>query len=696
MIKVINRIKEFTKTTWFRYTVILFFGIFLGEMIFRLCAKMPIFSYPSLRIMISTLLLSTFIGYLLSFCGKIAARIIIGVVIFATNFYAYLQLGFNNFLGVYMSFGTSSQLGAVVDYIKDFLHSIKYVYYTCYIPFVLVLIYLILFEKKLYNNDRNNVPKKDKQYKFYIKTINLVGVVLGLIVLYYLTLSLKFMQNDLQLTPNKKLIVNPSVPSTAIQEFGTTLFCLDDIKITLFPKDEALAYERKSNKSNNSGSHINPDYKRVIDDTAWEKVIANEKRSTFNTLNNYFISQKITDKNEYTGLFKGKNVIFIMMESVGDEMINPDLFPNFYKMYSEGWHWENNFSPRNACATGNNEMSGMLSLYTINNNCTANNYRRNTYFESIFGIYNDAGYRTTSMHDYTEAYYYRSTIHKNMGSGKYYGVRDLGIPYQTEYVNWASDDDFMNKAVDILTNTDDERPFMTWLTTVSGHQPYSSSSILGDKYLKDFANLKYSTENKRYLSKIKVTDDGLGTLMRKLDEKGILENTVIVMYGDHYPYGLKKSAVKQMIDRDLEDYEIERVPFVIYTPGMEAKTFSEYTSYINILPTLANLFDLNYDPRLYMGTDLLSPDYESRVVFADGSWKNERAYYNAANGKIKNTGDNPYSSEEIKAINEEVSYKMKMSSLAIKNNYFNYLKEQLDKYKVENKTEENQPVAVAN
>ena len=296
------------------------------------------------------------------------------------------------------------------------------------------------------------------------------------------------------------------------------------------------------------------------------------------------------------------------------------------------------------------------------------------------------------MHDYTEAYYYRSTIHRNMGSGKYYGVRDLGIPYQTEYVNWASDDDFMNKAVDILTNTDDTRPFMTWLTTVSGHQPYSSSSILGDKYLNDFKDLKYSTENKRYLSKIKVTDDGLGTLMRKLEEKGILENTVIVMYGDHYPYGLRKSAVKQMIDRNLDDYEIERVPFVIYTPGMEAKTFSEYTSYINILPTLANLFDLNYDPRFYMGTDLLSSDYESRVVFADGSWKNEKAYYNAANGRIKNYVDNAYTGEEVKAINEKVSYQMKMSSLAIRNNYFKYLKEQLDKYKT---VENNEPVAVA-
>ena len=693
MKKMISRIKAFKKTTWFRYSAILFFGIFLGEMIFRLCAHMPIFSYPSLRILISTIFLSAFFGYILSFVSKIPARIIIGLLIFLANFYAYIQLGFNNFLGVYISFGTSSQLGAVVDYIKDFLHSIKYVYYTTFIPSILVIVYLVLFERKLYNPDRNNITKDEKKYKFYLKTFNFIGVAVLLITLYYLSITLKFMQNDLQLTPNKDLIVNPSVPSTAIQEFGTTVFALDDIKITLFPKDEKLAYSYKK-KQNNNSQNIAPDgtdYNRVIDDTAWEKVIANEKRNTYNTLNNYFISQDITSKNEYTGMFKGKNVIVIMMESIGDMFINPELFPNFYKMYSEGWHWENNYSPRNACATGNNEMSGMLSLYSINNNCTANNYRNNQYFESIFGIYNKSGYRTSSMHDYTEGYYYRSTIHKNMGSEKYYGVRQLGIKYSTEYVNWASDDDFMNKAVDILTNTDDTRPFMTWLTTVSAHQPYTSSSILGDLYLKDLANYKYPTELKRYLSKAKVTDDGLGTLLRKLEEKGILNDTVIVMYGDHYPYGLKKSTIKYILDYDLNDYEAERVPFVIYTPGMEAKTFSEYTSYINILPTLANLFDLDYDPRYYMGTDLLSQDYESRVVFADGSWKNERAYYNASNGRLKNVGDNPYSSEEVKAINEKISYQMKMSSLAIKNNYFKYLGEQLEKYKTQG-----DPVAVVN
>lgn len=675
---------------------ILFLGIFSGELIFRLCAHMPIFSYPTLRVLISTVFLSAFFGYLLSFTNKIVARVLIGVLIFLTNFYAYLQLGFNNFLGVYMSFGTSSQLGAVVDYIKDFLHSIKLVYYTAFIPFVLTLPYLIIFEKKIYNEDRSNIDKETKKYKFYIKSLNMVGLSLVLISAYYLTLTLKFMQNDLQLTKNKDLFVNPSVPSTAIQQFGTTMFALGDIKVTLFPMDEKLTYEYNKKKDNGNNTSSNPalDFSRKIDDTAWESVIANEKNSTYNTLNNYFISQEITDKNEYTGMFKGKNVIFIMMESVSDIMIDPDLFPNFYKMYSEGWHWENNYSPRNACATGNNEMSGMLSLYTINNNCTANNYKYNTYFESVFNLYNNEGYRTTSMHDYTEAYYYRSTIHKNMGSGEYYGVNKLGIPYQTEYVNWASDEDFMYKALDILTNTDDNRPFMTWLTTVSGHQPYSASSILGDKYLNDFANLNYPKELKRYLSKIKVTDDGLGVLLKGLEEKGILDDTVIVMYGDHYPYGMNRNLIKNILTYNLDDYEIERVPFVIYNSSMEAKTFSSYTSYINIVPTLANLFDLNYDPRLYMGHDLLDSNYESLVVFADGSWKNERAYYNAQNGVIKNYTDTPYTNEEIKAINEKVSYQMKMSSLAIKNNYFKYLENALSKYKTVSEEDTSSQIAL--
>lgn len=107
----------------------------------------------------------------------------------------------------------------------------------------------------------------------------------------------------------------------------------------------------------------------------------------------------------------------------------------------------------------------------------------------------------------------------------------------------------------------------------------------------------------------------------------------------------------------------------------------EYTSYINILPTMANLFDLDYDPRYYMGDDLFSEDYQSLVVFYDYSWKNEYAYFNASTGKITYFTDFTYSDDEIKKINELIYAKMNMSSTAIKNNYFAYLFEKIENEK---------------
>ena len=377
-----------------------------------------------------------------------------------------------------------------------------------------------------------------------------------------------------------------------------------------------------------------------------------------------------------------------MMESVNDIFINPELYPNFYKLYSEGWHWKNNYSPRNSCSTGNNELSGMTGLYSIYNSCTANIYKNNTYFTSIFNLFNKNNYYTTSMHDYTEAYYYRSTIHSNAGSQRYYGVNDLNIPYQNEYRNWASDEDFMNKFLEIMDSWNDEKPFMTWLTTVSSHQPYSVSSILGDKYLDLLKDYDYPMDLKRYMSKLKVLDNGLGVLIKGLEERGKLSDTVIVLYGDHYPYGLSNSTISKVLSYDLANYEVERVPFVIYNSEIEAEEFLDYTSYVNIVPTIANLCDLDYDPRLYMGHDLLSSDYESMVIFADGSWKNSAAYYNAASSKLTTYQEGVYTESDILAINEKVHLKISMSNSAIKNNYFAYLENRLDDMKNNDNNEE--------
>jgi phosphoglycerol transferase MdoB-like AlkP superfamily enzyme len=269
-----------------------------------------------------------------------------------------------------------------------------------------------------------------------------------------------------------------------------------------------------------------------------------------------------------------------------------------------------------------------------------------------------------------------------MGSGAYYGVTDLGISYDSAYEEWPSDVLLMEEA---MKRIDTSSPFMAWITTVTSHQPYYTSSEMGDKYLSLFSDTNYSTSLKRYMSKLKELDSALARLLELLEEEGVLDDTVIVLYGDHYPYGLSTSDINNAVSYDVtEKNNVDKTPFVIYNSAMEGQSFSQYTSYMNILPTIANLFDLDYDPRLYMGEDILSPDYinsyKNRVILADGSWENSIASYNATSGKITYFSDTTYSNEEIIAYNKEISNMIKMSNLAITTNYFKYLNEGLNKY----------------
>lgn len=643
------------------YSLLLIY-IMIIEILFRFISGVQIFDTSLLRILLGANVLALIIAYLASFLGKISNKILIILCSLFFSIYAFLQLGFNNFIGVYMSFNTSSQLGAVTDYVREFFGSFYPKYYFMFIPFLLICLYYIFIDKHLnYKGDKKFVLKKGR-YETVIKTVMTVFFVGLSGFLYYKSLTVDFMQDDLQMIKTIDLFKSPSVPSTAVDNFGILGFGLLDIKTVYTGLEDIPVVYANQVKHKTS---------RSFDDSTWEEVISKEKDSTYKTINNYLINNSITDYNDYTGLFKDKNLIVIMMESVNDIFINEEYYPNFYKMYSEGWHFTNNYSPRNSCSTGNNEFSAMTGLYSIYNNCTANVYKDNTYSTSLFNLFNRANYKTSSMHDYTENYYYRRTIHKNLGSGKYYGVEDLGIDYSSVYREWASDEDFMKVAMDI-TLDDPKEPFMLWLTSVSSHQPYKVSSTEGDKYLEYFEDTDYPMDLQRYMSKLKTLDNALGILLDRLEKAKILDDTVIVMFGDHYPYGLSNETINNVLTYDLDNYEVERTPFVIYNSELEAKSYDMYTSYVNITPTLANLFDLNYDPRLYMGSDIFSPDYFNVVAYADGSWKNKSTYYNAKTSEVISS-QNDMSQGEIKNINAQIASKMQISSMIIKNNYFAYL-----------------------
>lgn len=676
--------KNLLKNNLIKNYMILVVFFSLLEISFRLISGISLNNIALLRIFIGVNFVSVLLSFILSWFNKLISKILVLLVSFALSAYTFFQIGFNNFIGVYASVNTKSQLGAVKDYIIDFFASFKATYYLAFIPFILLIIYYLFLDKLTEKKIDKRFPLKTNiMFEPGIRTITSILVLTFTGFLYYTSLDASFMQNKLQTISNKELFAYPSIASTTINQFGVLGFGFLDIKSTMVEAPSKVIYTAFEN---NGKDNSNTESKREIDDTILDEIIKNEKNTTLNNINNYIKNKDITDYNSHTGMFEGKNVIVIMMESTNDIIINKDLYPNFYKLYSEGISFKNNYSPRNSCATGNNEFSGMTGLYTIQNNCTANIFSNNTYFTSIFNIFKNAGYRATSMHDYTEQYYVRNIIHKNLGSEAYYNANDLNIKYYNEYKNWASDEDFMNAAMDITLNDTSDKPFMLWLTTVSGHQPYKVSSVEGDKYLSITEGTDYSMEVRRYLSKLKTFDNGLGILLDKLKASGKLDDTVIVMYGDHYPYGLKNKDISSVLTYDLDDYEVERVPMVIYNSTIKSEVVEKYSSYVNLTPTLANLFNLDYDPRYYMGTDVFSDDYLNMVAFADGSWKNADVYYNASSGSIKYYTSNEYTTDELIRINNIVTNRMQISESIIRNNYFNYLENKINSYKSANDT----------
>ena len=672
--RIFNNLKKFIISNFYDNTyalnfILLFCSFFSIEMIMRIINGYSVISFGVLRIIVLLIIICYLISFFLNYFNSTIRKVVSSICVFIGSTYACLQLGFLKFLGVYASLQSANQAGAVTDYIKDFLKSFNPIFLTTYIPFVLLVIFYICVKKRFYRQNR---------HRLLLSTL-VIATLFGCI--YYELIIDEDFQNKLQTVSNEELFITASNPSLSVSELGVFGFGITDLRNKLFPVEVKTQFQLTSTK-------VYADTDTVIsgiDDSIWESLINEESDETYNYLNSYFYSRDKTTTNDFTGKFKGKNLIVIMMESANDIFIEyPEYFPNMAKIINGGWSWENYYSPRNSCATLNNEFSGITSLYSISNTCTAKTYIDNTYFESMFNVFNDSDYYTFSAHDYTEHYYPRRTIHANFGSQRYYGVEDLGIEYdEYQYKNWAYDDEFMASVLNILESVDyTDGNFMTWLTTVSSHQPYGMDSKQGNAYYSMTDGTGFDPQIRRYMSKLKILDNALGVLLAGLEKKGILEDTVLVMYGDHYPYGIDTNILNTVMSYDTnEDMNMEQVPFVIYNEGTTTESpyqYTNYSTYINILPTVANLFDVKYESRLYMGEDLFSEDYNSIAVFPDGSWKNEYAFYNGATGKITYYSSFEYTIDELQKINMNINLMMKASTMAVTSNYFNYLKNKID------------------
>lgn len=640
------------KKEWYfaKLTTLLFTGLILIEFVFHFITFHTIFEKSILRIILFTLVASIFLGFLLSLMKPKYSKIGLFFILFVSSIYTVAQLGFFNFMGNYMSLNaTGDGAGRVGDYVLEFIRYIKPTYYLCFLPLFL-LILLFFFKKEFLKWEKWNIKKG----------VILVCLVLLLHVFSLATLEIKWFQNNNQIKSNKELYKNPTLIELSLRQFGTNRFLWRDIISIIFPTNiEAPIIDIE-----NPPVIEKPSNNRLIDDTIWEEKMKNESDPTIKNLDQFFLSQTVLPKNEMTGIFKDKNLILIMVEAFDLAAINQDVTPTLYKLANEGWYFDNYYTPKYSCTTGESEFIALTSIIPSSSVCTPNTYRNNNYSRSLFQIFNQANYNTTSYHNWHDEFYERKIIHKNMGSSFFYDHDDLAI---SPVYGWPSDLELIQKA---STHFIGQEKFMSFIITSSMHFPYDIDSTITNKNWNTVKNLSYSTSLKRYLAKANELDQGLNFLLKELEEKNILDDTVIAIFGDHHPLKMNLSDLNSAspINR-FEDFNEDRLPFIIYNHGSEAKTISKTASTFDILPTLANLFDLNFDSRSYVGTDIFSED-ETTVIFTSGSWITDQAMYFSSSGKYKALAEN-LEEDYILKTNQKVKNYFNISDQILKKNYWN-------------------------
>ena len=632
--------------------VFLFLSILFIEGTFKLIAFKSLLALESIRIILFSATFSFFIAFLLSFLKPIISKRIILGLIFMIGIYATLQLGFYNFMGNYMSLNsTGDGAGRVFEYIGTFVKYIKWHYYLCLLPFFLLLLFFLI----------------KKQILIYRKKTKLGYLVIIMILILLqcsstLTLELKFFDSHNQIKTNKELYRKPILIDLSLRQFGVTRFLWRDFIYMVNPikTKETIIIDEKTNKP------IVSNFNRKIDDTAWKAKIAKETNPEIKILDQFYINQAITPKNNQTGLYKNNNLILIMIEAFDMSLINESLTPTLYKMANQGWYFDNFYTPKYSCTTGESEYIALTSIVPIPTVCVPNAYVKNDYSTSIFSLFNQSGYYSSSYHNWTDQFYNRTALHQKMGSTKFYSHDDLNIKM---IGGWPSDINLMEEAAPLFINQD---KFFSFIITSSTHFPYDFYGGVVAKNWAKVKNLDYPDKMKVYLAKAVELDNALFTLINSLKEKGILDDTVIALFGDHHPLNMPLSYLADAsvgIDRYL-DFNMDRLPFIIYNSKMTPTKISKTGSTFDILPTLANLFDLNYDPRYYAGKDLFSNE-ETTVIFPNGSWITDQAMYFAGSGKNKLLLPT-VTDEYIQKVNKRVNDYFYVSEQTLKLDYYKY------------------------
>ena len=402
------------------------------------------------------------------------------------------------------------------------------------------------------------------------------------------------------------------------------------------------------------------------------KLAEEETDTSIANIHSYVASQTPSMENEYTGLFEGKNLILITAEAFTGEVIDPELTPTLYRMATEGIQFTEYYQPAWGAGTTGGEFTNVVGLFPNGGSCMQEANQQDL-FLTMGNQLQKLGYSSAAYHNNDYTYYARHETHELLGYDTYLGYGnglEEGITKQ-----WPESDEEMFQYT-IPQWLDSDEPFSLYYMTVSGHSTYYyGSNAMARKHFDKVEDLPYSESVKCYIAANLDLEAGMAYLIEQLEEAGIADDTVIVIAADHYPYGLEYNQLAELFGASPSSRFVrDSNALIIWSGCLEDMDIvvDEPVYSLDILPTLSNLFGVEYDSRLMPGRDVFS-DTAPLVFWPDYSWITDKGVFDSSTWTFTANEGVEVDEDYVDTISAAVRNKITYSRAVQQNNYFNDL-----------------------
>lgn len=336
------------------------------------------------------------------------------------------------------------------------------------------------------------------------------------------------------------------------------------------------------------------------------------------------INERLTEekapKSPLFGQYENKNVIMIMCETCEEYGFSREFTPNYYRLVDQSSYYERFYSAAKSNYTYDAEFKSLTSMMYFQADNFMYTFGTNRYPQALPNMLKNQGYTALSFHNFYGDFFNRNVIHQSIGFERYYALEDL-IVEPGDY--WTLDSLMFDQFKDLIVPVQDQ-PFFSFIITVTPHGPHNKYRNELQEYYdildQDPNYVNESLEFRTITAAQMDFDKGLGILLDDLEEKNLMDDTIIVLFSDHKNYSSQPITLEKTPNSDVP-YEIEKVPFIIYLPGMDSQKVDLLSSHYDVAPTIMDLLGIEFYKDLYYGQSIFLEEREDKpIILSYSSW----------------------------------------------------------------------------